>query len=297
MTAILWKDNALYVDSYVEKDGEWLNVNDKVIQVSLPARLNAPRSTQLSEGGEDRGYDDWIVGFTWTGARAPALAMMKLLVDLSKQTFPNPECQGEGNGYTRDLLIDRYNLVNELNLHNSDNDFTIFMIGVERNYVATMTSDAGFKVLDAPKDRLLAFGSGESHIKALDAKRPDSQPIRLMWHAFFMEASCGGEVRKFEVIANPGKPSKHQLLTTAIWHQPGAATCEVSSLICDSNVDPDLCFNPVSKTGKCVTRHHSAMAKHARTAVARKRAAARESEKLLKKPTSKKTPNVKRNSK
>lgn len=244
MTAILWKNNALYTDSHIEKNGEWLNISDKALAVNRPCRLNTNSASLISATGEFRErqrIDDWIVGFTYTGASAPARALMRLLTKLTAECFDGPDSRGAASGYTFDRLIERYKQAAELDLHNAENDATVLMVGVKYNYLASFTTDTGFGVIPFDKQRMCALGSGETHIRALDKSSEEAAlPIRLMWHAFYMEASCGGTVYRYEVTKNSKRPSGHAFKLTGLWFPPSDAMESCSTILATTDIEPNL---------------------------------------------------------
>ena len=241
MTAVLWKDNALYTDSFMEKDGEWLQVHDKAVVINKPCRLHSLGIVEHKDGRPGK-LNDWIVGFSYTGASGPANAVMKMLIALTERHFEPPLYRKvKAAGGTYDALIENYNIVASAEMLNEDNHFVILMIGLKNNYVASFTTDAGFVVLRADKNAVQALGSGETAIRGLIARSKNTAvPIRLMWHAMHVEASCGGYVHRYEILRNSQHPSGYQLTLTGLWKPPTHMQRSVSELLCEKDNPPAL---------------------------------------------------------
>lgn len=250
MTAILWKDNALYCDSLVERNGHWYNVCDKVITISLPCKLV---SKGVMPDGER--YDDWIVGFTYSGALTPAVAFMQRLAVETEEMLLHPEDPDYSTLHVMDTAI---RVVKGLKLDNFENSFTLLVVGVCYNYIISYEgNDDGLSVERVGKERMRTLGSGQSAITELHNRHEGNvDPVRLMHHAFDLESSCGGWIWKYEVLPRKGTPSGYVLTRTALYTAPSVESREAARILYTHPVTPLLILNPEHQDGKTYRKLH-----------------------------------------
>ena len=247
MTAILWMKDAVYTDSLVEQGGSWYNSCDKVISVNKPCMIV---TSEL--GGEDGTEDDWVIGMTFTGAQVPAVAMMKMLFRFTKQYI---ESKDRILHNTMDRLKQMYCAAGLLLLHNNENNFTCFLIGVKYNYTIGYNDGLEFSIVVHQKSQVVAFGSGQTSIMELYERFPTAaEPVRLMHHAFATEGGCGGLIWKYEAVSNKVHPSGFELVRTALYGEPSQGGRDLATALVEVPVTPILVINPTSHAGKQVVR-------------------------------------------
>lgn len=244
MTAIIWKDNKLLVDSFVEKGGEWMEVSDKVMIVRREMKL-------VSKSGS---FDDHILGITYTGARFTAerfgqalhqatLDMLESMKKITANNIDNPD----PIKYSYETVMERYTQAKDLGLFNLENNFTALLIGARGAYVAMLTLDNGLAIEEISSNEAIYMGSGSTYMRDLDKRNDtEAEPIRMMHFAFLMEPGCGGRISLFERVRDDRHPSKKALTLTGLYEPPDAAQLRAAELAAKSPAAPDLILNPRS---------------------------------------------------
>jgi hypothetical protein len=238
MTAILWANNKLFVDSRVEQAGEWYDSADKVALLSKRCRLV---SVEPSCFGQP--YDDDILGFTYTGAKLPAVAMIQSLMKFTSDHLQNPQDQTR---FTHHALLGYYNLISFAKMANFENNFTCLLIGTRHNYlVGYGTGSNKFEIEPVRKDTTHALGSGrDAMITMSERKQGRVEPVRLMHYAALVERSCGGMIWQYEVIPSTVRDIGYELALTALYKAPTQLDRDSAPFFMECSVDPKLIRPP-----------------------------------------------------
>lgn len=259
MTAIVWKrvngKSILLVDSFVEKDGEWMEISDKVWIVKQEMKL-------VSQDGK---FEDCIIGITYTGARYAVERLGQALRDATDEmlkSIPDMTKVVEGDPdpikYTYDVVMRRYEQASDLGLLNKENHFTALLIGAKGAYEANLTAK-GLEIEEVKEEETLYMGCGASYMRDLDRRNEcQAQPIRMMHFAILMEPGCGGRISQYERVADARFSGGVGLALTGLYEPPDPSQLRVAETVASIHTPPDMIINPKAynarrRTGEGIT--------------------------------------------
>lgn len=237
MTAILWKDGKLLTDSATFNGLEWVDVGNKAVIVR---RMVFIQTDPNSPG-------DPILAYTYTGAKAPAEAMMGLLASHSatvvKNRFDNVPCMT-----TEEKLRLMLSVATELSLVNDDNNYTLLLIGKKHNYLLSINAERGenFQVLE--KTKMIALGTASSHIEHIVDKWSEGcSPIYAMVNGMASDKLSGGRIFQYEVFDSKLGWAGAEVFLTGVYEEPSKIHRAIySARDASYNPAPDLVFNTTS---------------------------------------------------
>lgn len=242
MTAIIWKNGKLLVDSFVEKGGEWFDVSDKVLVTRRDMKL-------VSSDGQ---FEDDILGLTYTGARYPAERFGQALYQATvamAESIPKMISVRVGDPdpikYTYEALLARYEQADGLGLFNIENNFTVLMIGAKHAYKVDLTVSGGLEIERIHDNDIIYMGSGAPYMRDLDKRNEKkAEPIRMMHFAAVMEPGCGGRILQFERVPDDRMTCGLGLAMTGLYEEPDIAQRRAAEIAAKNPAAPDLIINP-----------------------------------------------------
>ena len=231
MTCILWREDTLYTDSLVEKNGQFYTTASKAVAVNRPTKL----SSLIEKDPDGDLIDDWVIGFTWDGAKLPTLKTVKILSEMTENTDPSLCEPSSTLDYAKQMLL----VAERLQLSNQDNSFTILIIGLKFNYTLGLTPE-GVQFRTYRKSEDVVLGSGQDALQKAFSKSNTPNVIRAFHYAYAMEPTCAGPIYTYQVMPSAETQSKHVLARTAMYEEPDSITKDCALLTIDMPVEPTL---------------------------------------------------------
>lgn len=237
MTAILWANNKLMVDSSTFNGVEWVDVNDKVILV---------RQMLFIQTDPDKPGDP-ILAFSYTGAKAQALVTLDLIRSQSA-TIVDARLEGKSGKTTADFLNLTATAANAFNLINDQNTFKVVLIGKNKNYLFDI--EGGLQILDKAKP--IALGSSSTIMQdILKEWDKDCSPIYAIVNAITKDPLAGGRIFQYEVVKSKQSWCGVEMVLSGLYEEPNSVQRAIFSMKAGSyEPEPDLILNPASELAK-----------------------------------------------
>lgn len=236
MTAILWKNNELLVDSATFNGLEWVDVGDKVSIV----RNEVFVSTDETDPG------DPILAMTYTGAKAPAMAVMTLLTLQSHTVIAGRLSGDKAKHSTKGRVKVCLSAAGALDMLNAENSFTVLLIGLINNYVVGFDDKTGDVKFDThPKSEELSLGSASIYMDAVKRLcKEDIAPSTQLMLAMSRDALSGGRVYGYKVSPTSRSWCGHEMYLAAVYEPPcNVARAKMEAAPGAYVVTPDLITN------------------------------------------------------
>lgn len=190
MTAIIWKNGTLVVDSLAIQGREEIYDAMKVIVMT--------RTIVLKDGAD---IDDVALAYTYCGARWPAMMLMERLHHYSSISSHKSQ--------TIKLVQRDYESAGALGLSVFENHFQALVIGNKANYMMTLPEEPGkaspliVKVI--PHETPVYLGAGERSMQNIDKQHGGMvNPVMAVYYAAAMEPDyVGGPLYEYRIMEEP----------------------------------------------------------------------------------------------
>lgn len=233
MTAILWKNDQLIVDSLSQNNVEWFQDAGKVAIVRW--------ELFWQDSNDDPG--DPILGLTYTGARRTAEAFSECLRKACHKVMGNVLDRNDVTQTSHDIVLSAYQQSVDLDLVNEENSCTVLLIGLRYNYIFDI-SPGSVTVGQRSKDCVIVLGSGSDLMTRFDQMHGGkADPIRMQHYAELMGGQCGGRLYIYQVLPDPTTQVGHRMALVGLCEPISQFLLNATTVLPEQEYVPDLVLN------------------------------------------------------